>query len=202
VTNLEHERKSTPKTSNLLTCTSRLFAFPFRLPHGLLATPRASNELLLLLLGVGVPSLSRALCMISFTDCIGSSTQQLSLAPLVSLSLRATNLSRKIFAPTPLHCWRVTQGDISFHRASLRTTTQQHHQSLRGYFRATHISYYGPVMYEPLLLSQTADITFYRCLFCFEARRSDVCALFPVLLCAAHWTERLWRYDDGALTPF
>ena len=51
--------KINKKTWILLTCTSRLFAFPFRLPRGLFALPRASDKPSHLFSGVWASRYSR-----------------------------------------------------------------------------------------------------------------------------------------------
>lgn len=61
---------------------------------------------------------------------------------------------------------------------------------------AQHISY-GPVMYENLLLSQTAEPQSYRCLSAPKLGRSDGCCALVTLSRLAHWFERArWSFNS------
>jgi hypothetical protein len=128
----EHQRKSTPKTSNLLTCTSRFLAFRFtdcqkdflrRHEPATSSYPFIWRWVFSLLLGT-VYDFFRRLYRIELATA--------SPAPLVSLFARSEQLSKKnaISAHSPLHCSHDVRGSACFHRTLSGLPTQQYHQSL------------------------------------------------------------------------
>jgi hypothetical protein len=128
----KHQRKPTPKTSNLLTCTSRFLAFRFtdcqkdflRRHEPATSSYPFIRRWVFSLLSATVYDFFRRLYRIELATA--------SPAPLVSLSVRNEHLSKKSTtpAPTPLHCSHVVRGSVCFHRALPGLPSQQYHQFL------------------------------------------------------------------------
>jgi hypothetical protein len=122
--------KINKKTWILLTCTSRLFAFPFRLPGGLFALPRASDKPSHLFSGVWASRYSRLYDFLHRLYRIELATT--STALFVPLFLRGEHLLEKntTFAliPTPFYCCHVVERN-SLIKDCYPTTAQQFHQS-------------------------------------------------------------------------
>ena len=132
-------------------------------------------------------------CMISFTDCTGSSLQQTAQLSLFPCSCAANIVLEKntIFAsnPTPFNCCHVVEGS-SVPTECHPTIAQQLHQS-QPRLPSRNTFLYRPVMYENLLLSQTAESQSYRCLSASKLGRSDgCCALLMTSPRFTHWLER------------
>ena len=104
-------------------------------------------------------------CTISFADCTGSSLQQAAKLSLFPCSCAANSIWRRTrsLRQTPL-IQRLPRrrGQLSQHRL-LPDDRPAISPVLAAAAFAQHISY-GPVMYENLLLLQTAEPQSYRCL--------------------------------------
>lgn len=164
----------------MLICTSRLFAFPSRLLRGLLALPRASSKPSHLFSGVWASRYSRLYDFLHRLYWVELAISSKALPD--SLFLRGEHLSEKntisALHRTPFNCCHVVERR-SLTEDCYPTTAQQLHQSQpRLPSRNTFLS--RPVMYETLLLSQTAEPQSYRCLFASKLGRSDGC-------CALMW---------------
>jgi hypothetical protein len=112
----KHQRKPTPKTSNLLTCTSRFLAFRFTDCQRISCAATSQRQAPTLSFGVGSSRYSRAPCMISFADCTGSSLQQLAQLHLFPFSCAANSSRRRTRFLRPLHSTARTsfEGALAF----------------------------------------------------------------------------------------
>jgi len=118
------------KTWILLTCTSRLFAFPPRLLRGILALSRASDKPSHLFSGVWASRYSRLYDFLRRLYQIELATS--GKARLVSLFLRGERHSEKntisALHPTPFNCCHVAEESFLI-TDCYPTTAQQIHQS-------------------------------------------------------------------------
>lgn len=148
----------------LLTCTSRLFAFPIRLPGGLRMLPRASNKPSHLFSGVWASRYSRLHDFLHRLYRIELATSSTALP--VPLFLRGEHHSEKntisCVKPHSVQLLPRCRGKLSRGRL-LPDDRPATSPVLAAAAFAQHISY-GPVMYENLLLLQTAEPQSYRCL--------------------------------------
>lgn len=181
-------KKINTKNIELVTCISRSFAFPSRLSRELFALLRASGA-----------KASHSFCL---AFGLLATLRQCVLFTSQTLPDRACNNQCGSRFPTLLpwrtffeedhdscaispRCWHVVLQNIS-HQSRPQDIAPATSPVLAAATFALHISY-QPVMYEFLLLSQTADQSAAASVLRRKAKRC--CALLAALRCVAHWID-------------